>query len=266
MPFVFAHVSDTHLDGEPRASARTAAVMAYLRDLPLDAILVTGDIADHGAPGEYAEAADLLTAPVPVLVLPGNHDERAAFRKGLLDPALPGDFVGRNDAPGGPSPAADDVPGPEVAPINQVRTVGGVTFVLCDSTIPGRDDGRLAPGTLDWLDATLAATAGPVFVALHHPPVRMYNPILDTLLLTEPGGLERVLRRHRHVVAVLCGHAHTAAASTFAGLPLLVGPGVVSTLMLEWEGRGHLSFDDPPGIAFHVLDDGHLTTHYRTVH
>ncbi|MGY0235303.1 metallophosphoesterase [Longispora urticae] len=251
MPFVFAHVSDTHLDGEPRASARTAAVMAYLRDLPLDAILVTGDIADHGAPGEYAEAADLFTAPVPVLVLPGNHDERAAFRKGLLD-----------HAPG----AGPDATGSDVAPINQVRTVGGVTFVLCDSTIPGRDDGRLAPGTLDWLDATLAAAPGPVFVALHHPPVRMYNPILDTLLLTEPDGFERVLRRHPHVVAVLCGHAHTAAASTFAGLPLLVGPGVVSTLMLEWEGRGHLSFEDPPGIAFHVLDDGHLTTHYRTVH
>ena len=51
---------------------------------PLDAILVTGDIADHGRPSEYAEARAILSAPCPVLFLPGNHDERDAFRRGLL--------------------------------------------------------------------------------------------------------------------------------------------------------------------------------------
>ena len=56
------------------------------------------------------------------------------------------------------------------------------------------------------------------------------------------------------------------AASTFAGLPLLVAPGVVSTLRLPWEGRGDIDEDLPPAVAFHVLDDhGRLTTHYRLV-
>jgi hypothetical protein len=64
----------------------------------------------------------------------------------------------------------------------------------------------------------------------------------------------------------VCGHAHTPAASTFAGRPLLVAPGVVSTLRLPWEHGEVLDHSLPPAIAFHVLDDEwRLTTHYRLV-
>ena len=45
-------------------------VMEYLRSLRLDAILVTGDIADHGRYDEYEQAKASLTADVPVLTLP----------------------------------------------------------------------------------------------------------------------------------------------------------------------------------------------------
>jgi 3',5'-cyclic-AMP phosphodiesterase len=73
-----------------------------------------------------------------------------------------------------------------------------------------------------------------------------------------------VLDRHPRVVAVLCGHAHTAAASTFAGRPLLVAPGVVSTLRLPWENADTMDRTMPPALAFHILDEaGRLTTHYR---
>jgi len=56
------------------------------------------------------------------------------------------------------------------------------------------------------------------------------------------------------------------AATTFAGLPLLVAPGVVSTVRLPWEGGPVVDHDQPPMLAFHVLDDdGRLTTHVRAV-
>jgi len=52
--------------------------------------------------------------------------------------------------------------------------------------------------------------------------------------------------------------------TTFAGRPLLVAPGVVSTLRLPWEREELIDFGPPPGYAFHVLDDdGRITTHYR---
>jgi 3',5'-cyclic-AMP phosphodiesterase len=66
---VLAHISDLHLDGTERSEERAERVMAYLRGLPrpVDAVLVTGDIAHHGAHAEYERAAEILTAPFPVL-------------------------------------------------------------------------------------------------------------------------------------------------------------------------------------------------------
>ncbi|WP_208646186.1 hypothetical protein [Amycolatopsis thermalba] len=60
--------------------------------------------------------------------------------------------------------------------------------------------------------------------------------------------------------------------TTFAGRPVVVAPGVVSSLTLPWETGGEagwaeggpLDHDRPPALAFHVTDDQHrLTTHFR---
>ena len=247
-----AQVSDIHLDGSPERAGRARAVMDRLRGgrTPLDAILVTGDIADHGRPSEYAEARAILSAPCPVLFLPGNHDERDAFRRGLLN------------GPGAPGGAG----GPE-APLNQVHRVAGAVLAMCDSVIPGQDGGYLADETLAWLDAVLSDDPGaPAFVCLHHYPVPLHSEAADTIRLAGEDRLAAVLSRHPQVVAVLCGHAHTAAATTFAGRPLLVAPGVLSTGVTPWDVSATADYAAPPAVAYHILgEDGRLTTHYRPV-
>lgn len=89
---VLAHLSDIHIDLEGRAEERAARVMRYLDELPgdLDAVLVTGDLADHGLPAEYEQVAKTLESRHRVLLCPGNHDDREAYRKVLLGEA-PGD-------------------------------------------------------------------------------------------------------------------------------------------------------------------------------
>jgi Icc protein len=79
---LLAQISDLHLDGTDYPADRTRRVMDYLRAMStmVDALVVTGDIADHAAIGEYEEAASLLAAPFPVLLAPGNHDARHPFR------------------------------------------------------------------------------------------------------------------------------------------------------------------------------------------
>ena len=165
-------------------------------------MLVTGDIADHGLVDEYVEARELLVSRYPVLVLPGNHDARRPFAEVLL----------QTDWDGGP--------------VNAAHLVGDTLFVLCDSSIPARDGQRVDEGlledrTLEWLNQALAAvsTHERAVVAMHHPPVDVHIPLMDPIRLTNPDALADVLARHSGVVAVLVGHAHTAAATTFAGLP-----------------------------------------------
>ena len=243
---ILAHVSDIHVDGTEVRNERAVRVMSYLDSLstPVDAILLTGDIADHGLPQEYDEARKLLATTSPVLHCPGNHDERAAYRSAFLGLAA------------------------STEPVNEIHRVGGAVLAMCDSTIPGEAGGYLADETLEWLDEALdeAGDDVPALVCFHHPPVTLGAPFIDGIRQTGEQRLAAVLARHDNVVAVLCGHAHTAAASTFAGRPLLVAPGVVSTLGLPWEPRETLDYTLPPAIAFHVLDDDRrLTTHYRVV-
>jgi 3',5'-cyclic AMP phosphodiesterase CpdA len=249
---IIAHLSDLHFDGGSRAEERVAAVMAYLAGLaePVDAVVVTGDIADHGAPGEYERAAALLKHPAPVLLCPGNHDVRAAFRTGLLD-----------------LPASD-------GPIDLAQEIGGVLFALCDSTIPGRGAGFLADETLEWLDGVLSGGDGPALVAFHHPPVEVGVPLVDAIRQSGAERLAAVLEKHPRVKALLAGHVHTGASTTFAGVPLRIAPGVVSGSLLPiepggdsgWPDGGPLEYDRPPALLLHVLhDDGRVTSHHRVV-
>jgi len=111
---------------------------------------------------------------------------------------------------------------------------------------------------------TGAGPDGPALICFHHPPRPLHIPWLDEIRQHGEENLAAIIERHPRVAAILCGHAHTPAATTFAGRPLLVAPGVVSTIKLPWE-HPDVDYDLPPAIAFHILDDGNITTHYRVV-
>ena len=82
---LLVQVSDLHLDGSRERHERAERVMTYVNALTgVDAVLVSGDIADHGAPDEYAEARQLLRSPHRVLTCPGNHDVRGPYESVLL--------------------------------------------------------------------------------------------------------------------------------------------------------------------------------------
>ncbi|SCE26905.1 Calcineurin-like phosphoesterase [Streptomyces sp. SolWspMP-sol7th] len=152
---LLAHLSDLHLDGTERAAARARAAVDRVRAAgdAVDALLVTGDLADHGAESEYEEVAAVLAGlPFPVLTCPGNHDERRAYRKVLRDGA-PGD-------------------GP-IDELHVLRRDGApaLAVLMCDSSIPGAGAGALSPETLAWIDTSLTALPDevPAVLAFHHP-------------------------------------------------------------------------------------------------
>jgi len=242
---VIAHVSDTHFGNEVQDLAtRNTLVMDHLltMDPRPDVLVVTGDVADHGLPEEYAAARAWLDRwDGPLAVCPGNHDVRDAFVAGL-----------------------------GIA----TRTVvgaGGSRFVMLDSLVDADETGRVDPGRLGedqlaWLDARLAEDAGPAYVCLHHPPTTIGLALMDPIRLLDGDSLAAVVNRHPHVVAVLVGHAHTMATTTFAGRPLLIGGGVVSTVTADAEAPPTLWYAAPPSFALHLVgDDGRVTSHWRAL-
>lgn len=243
--FVIAHLSDPHLDGSDEPRSRLRRVTSYVRSSSVDLVLVTGDLADHGLEAEYAELAGELDFDVPVLVLPGNHDVSAPLRAGLAA------FV---------SSAG------EGHPVHQVRDIGGARFVLVDSSVPGADHGLLSADSLAWLDGVLREPFdGPLFVAMHHPPLEMHHPVMDQWKLMESEALAEVLTG-KPVTAILTGHVHNAIVTTFAGHPVLGAPGIRSTVPLPFEPHTDAVVDPTahPGLAFHIHTPGEpLQTVYR---
>jgi hypothetical protein len=78
------HLSLAHADGQ-RAALREAieAIRAAVTAVPVDAVLISGDIANSGIDAEYRLAEELLIGPlravpglatVPFICCPGNHD------------------------------------------------------------------------------------------------------------------------------------------------------------------------------------------------
>jgi Icc protein len=246
--FVVAHVSDTHFGNDRQdPTDRLAAVMDHLLalDPAPDVLVVSGDVADHGLPAEYAAARAWLDRwPGPLAVCPGNHDVRAGFVDGL-----------------------------GIAARSAVE-VGGFRFLMLDSLVDAVgdarvDEGRVGEDQLAWLDRELVASGAPAFVVLHHPPVTIGVSLMDPIRLVDGDALAAVVGAHPHVLATLVGHAHTMGVTTYAGRPLLIGGGVVSTVPLDAEPFPIVWYDAPPTLALHLVDDAEspprVTTHWRAL-
>jgi Icc protein len=223
---ILAQLSDPHIRVGPNdqgsAAALADAVGAVLALDPLpDAVLVTGDLAEGGTAAEYERVRELLAPlPIPVHVLPGNHD-------------------------------ALDWDGPYAADCGDLR------LVLCDTSITGRDDGHL---DLDWLDAQLAQSTAPTIVAMHHPPLLTGIGGLDALGLPERerAALAALLGRSPHVRRVVAGHVHRAAFGTLGGCAVVTCPSTNLQAKLEIGSPGFAIVPEPPAFLVHTADVAHV--------
>lgn len=237
---VIAHLSDPHLDTSQPRLDRLVAVLQQCAELPvLDAVVVTGDLADHGAAQEYAQLFTILPRQVPTLLVPGNHDLSDPLRAALSSHGA-------------------------VPELNGSLRLPGLHLIGLDSHLDGHDEGVLGTEALDHAREQLAAGDEPVILAMHHPPVPVGHSTMDRFGLQNPDDLAALVQGSDRVVAVFTGHVHTALATTFAGVPLAGAPGIVSTMRLGSRTDPIADPDAMPGLAIHTLDGRSLRTvfHY----
>jgi 3',5'-cyclic AMP phosphodiesterase CpdA len=207
------HISDTHLlAGGGRLYDRVASEQ-HLRTLfdefetsgaKPEAIVFTGDLADRGEPDAYERlrrivdpVADRLGAQV--IWVMGNHDDRSAFRRGLLGERLGG-----------------------YRAVDRVDDVNGLRVITLDSTVPGHHHGEVAPAQLDWLaeELSIPAPHGTI-LAMHHPPVPSVLDLAAAVELRDQSGLAEVVEGS-DIRSIIAGHLHYSSTATFAGVPVSV--------------------------------------------
>ncbi|MFF2369584.1 phosphodiesterase [Agromyces sp. NPDC058110] len=248
---LIAHLSDTHLlhGGAPLGGAadtvlaleQAAGQVARLGPA-VDAIVVTGDVADLGEPDAYRRARAVLepvaaAAGARLVWVMGNHDERDPFRAGLLDQAPAGD-----------------------APVNHVTEVRGLRLIALDSSAPGYHHGALERETLEWLDAQLAdeAPRGTV-IALHHAPIPTPIALMDVLELRRQHELADIVR-DRDVRLILGGHLHYVTNGSFAGIPVAVAGATAYTMDVSAPARALVGVDGGRSFNLVHLVDGQVVT------
>ena len=242
---LIAQLSDTHVRPkgvryqgvvDSNAGLHDAIDRLHALDRRPDLVLLTGDLVDEGRPEEYEQVREILRRLViPLLVIPGNHDDRDNLRTAFADHAyLP---------PRGPLHfCVEDYP---------------VRFIGLDSTVPGLHHGHLDGDALDWLADTLAADATkPTVVMLHHPPFVSGIGFMDEYRYVEGADLRAVIERAGNVELVLCGHVHRSMLKRWANAVVCTCPSTATEIDLRLTPAAEpSSHAGPRGFMLHRWDE-----------
>lgn len=192
-------------------------------------IVLTGDLADLAEEASYRWlAAELARVPVPVVVLPGNHDDRSLLEKYFQLP--------------------DSI------------ALGVWYLDFLDSNEPPKNTGRLSLEELRKLDASLAQHAdSPHLVLLHHPPIALDSSWMDGMGLENPERFWNTIDKHDNVAAIANGHAHQNHDTYYRGVRVLSSPSTCTQFLPRTD---HFALDRR-GAGFRRLelhDDGQLAS------
>ena len=231
--FHFAHLSDLHLSDpggcslaqlcnkrllgylswrkSRRAQHQTAILdrlLHTLENLPLDQLLITGDLTHLGLPAEFRQARDWLDASAyatRITLVPGNHDAyaRAAWQQtfALWQPYMAADRASEEGA------------------FPSLRIRGPVAFIGLSSALPTAPllaTGSLSDAQLKQLPGVLNETARQGLfrvVLLHHEPLPGTSSWRKRL--TNAARLSQILRTHGAEL-ILHGHTHRNSETQWA--------------------------------------------------
>lgn len=206
-----------------------------------DALIASGDLVDAPDAQSYGLLREILAPlPMPVYLMPGNHDERARLRA-----AFPDHRYLRGD--GFLQYAIEEYP---------------LRVLALDTVVPGRPEGTLCAQRLDWLERRLAESDAPTLIALHHPPFFTGIGHMDGMGLDDPAALGGIVRRFPQVQRIVCGHLHRPIQALFAGTLASVCPSTAHQVLLDLKPDSPARFVlEPAAFQLHLWNGAALVTH-----
>jgi 3',5'-cyclic-AMP phosphodiesterase len=245
-PLRIAQISDLHIKqpgqlaygrvDTAKALERCVATLNEFRPVP-DFVVISGDLVDTPTVDEYDHLKRLLVPlTLPFAGIPGNHDGREMMRAAFPQAhyAFP------------------------AGALNQIVEIGELDLVLLDSHVPAKPHGELDAATLQWLDATLAASASrPALLFLHHPPFIAGIWHMDRQNLRNAADLAEIVKRHPRVQLIATGHVHRATLTMFAGVACTICPAPNHAVDLDLDQLRAPSFKvEPPAFHLHTWFPG----------
>lgn len=240
---IVCQVSDMHLlangqlaYGTVDTAAHFKRCIADIRKLPQqpDAVVMTGDLVDSGQPEQYALLRELIAPlPMPVYLIPGNHDERDALRNAFPDHAYLNQFPPY---------------------IQYAIEEHALRIVAIDTVVPGEDGGELCAQRLEWLALTLAtAPHRPTLLIMHHPPFATHIGFMDAIGLATSEPLAHIVAKNPQIERILCGHLHRPIHARFAGTLACTAPSTAHQITLDLAPAAPATFMlEPPAYFVHA--------------
>jgi len=178
-------------------------------ETPVDFVLHTGDVTNHGTPDEYCEVARIFAdLTLPIYYLNGNHDQVEYLYAGLVDKECV-----------------------ERVAYDYTFDHNGVQFVCVDSATHSESiNGRLTAQQLAWLENQVATNdPRPLIVGIHHPPFKTNIDWLDFFIIANWQEIQAVLEKATpRLRGVFSGHIYLPIDYYRRGVLYSVAPEVFS--------------------------------------
>jgi 3',5'-cyclic-AMP phosphodiesterase len=241
-PIKLLHITDTHILATPEQRLLGVDTAHYFREVvrtafntnPIDAVVMTGDLAQDPCLASYQYIRNIMTAyPAPCVCLPGNHDDMDLMRQLFNTEAIH----------------------------CQKQVIWEDWQLIClESQIAGKNGGYLADSELAFLAKCLATNPRFALIAVHHHCLPTHSDWMDTMLITNHNDFLALLGNYPNAKAVIHGHIHQQTDNYVGKVRVLATP---STCFQFAPGSIDFAVDTRRAAGFRLINlynDGSLTT------